>query len=73
MDNLNYIYDRKIGEIHFPIQVSEVFYNHRGQPDKLHDPHHKAIIRGDSGEVLGMVGSKYEVITHSEANRQGRS
>jgi hypothetical protein len=73
MENLNYIYDRKIGEIHFPIQVSDVYYKHLGQPDKLQDPDHKAIIRGDSGEVLGMVGSKYEVITHSEAYRLGRS
>jgi len=71
MDNLNYIYDRKIQDINFPIEESEVYYRHQDTRTTLEDYSHKALIRRDSGELLGMVGSKYEVITHNEAYRLG--
>ena len=72
METLSFIYERNIDEINFPIQISDVYYEHQGNKDKIQDNGHKAIIRRDSGEILGMVGKKYEVITHREAYKLGQ-
>jgi len=72
MENLNYIYERDLESINFPIEISNVYYDHYGSRKQKHDNSHKALVRGDTGEVLGLVGTKYEVIRHWEAYELGQ-
>jgi hypothetical protein len=53
----------------FPIEEAPVHatVTHNGVARDVHLPHRKALVAGDTGEVIGVVGAGYKIFTNDQA------